>query len=221
MLFQRNPLAYAGEIEQPDANEIKATPSLFNSSLEDALMYGGDLTRAALGAMNLRGDKKHIIVDTKVHMLMPGMYPAIPGWHTDGAPRSVSKGPPDLYAQAEMDSPRFHLLVTGAGCLTDFLGETMSLDVPEEPTNELYKLLSDQMNGLLEDPVMAPRIRRLISCRVLEWDWWDLHTAIPAGKHEWRFLIRVTETDYRAPKTDLRDVLRSQQQVYVPESFGW
>lgn len=221
MLFQRNSLKYAGEIEQPSTEEIKATPSLFNASVEDALVYGGDLTRAALSAMDLRGDRKHIIVDTKVHMLMPGMYPAIPGWHTDGAPRGVSKGPPDLRAQEVMISPRFHLLVTGQGCLTDFLGETMGLIVPWEPTSELYKILSDQMNDLLKDPVAAPKVKRLKSCQVLEWDWWDLHTAIPAEKHEWRFLIRVTETDYRAPKTDLRDVLRSQQQVYVPESFGW
>lgn len=49
----------------------------------------------------------------------------------------------------------------------------------------------------------------------------DLHRAKAAQVREWRFLIRVTEGD-RPPKADLRDVLRTQQQAYVPsEAFGW
>src|SRR4051794_29927346 len=85
--FNRNPITEGGSIETPTTLEVKSTPTLWNASLDDAIKYGGDLTRAALGAMNLRGDKKHIIVDTKVHMLAPGQCPALPGWHTDGTPR--------------------------------------------------------------------------------------------------------------------------------------
>jgi hypothetical protein len=201
-------------IEQPSDDEIRKTPPLFNASLEDALLYGGDLTRAALSSMRIRGDKKYVIVDTKVHMLMPGMWPAIPGWHTDGVPRPDGK--PDIWAQEEMESPRFHLLVTGEGCLTDFCNEPLDLEVPAEPTSDLYADISKQMNEL------APSTWRIPSCRAVEWGWWDLHTAIRATKREWRFLIRVTETNYRPPKTDLRDVLRTQQQVYVESAeFGW
>ncbi|MEC2506153.1 hypothetical protein P9X25_18565, partial [Bacillus cereus] len=75
------------EIEQPSIDVLKNTPALWNASLDDALKYGGELTKAAIGAMNLRHDRKYIVVDTKVHMLMPGMCPAIPNWHSDGVPR--------------------------------------------------------------------------------------------------------------------------------------
>lgn len=86
--FNGKPINWgARAFSQPDDAEIRDTPSLFNASLEDALRYGGELTRAALSAMSIPGDRKHIIVDTKTHMLMPGMWPAIPGWHTDGVPR--------------------------------------------------------------------------------------------------------------------------------------
>jgi hypothetical protein len=182
--------------------------------LEDAVRYGGDLTHQALSTMKIRGDRKFIIVDTKVHMLMPGFMPAIPGWHTDGAPRSPNRGAPNLFEQEKIRSPRFHLFVTGDGCLTQFIKGPIELDVPEILTTELYALLTKQIGDRFER-ITIP------SCRTVEFDWWDLHTGVPATKHEWRFLMRVYESDLVAPLKDLRDVIRNQQQVYVPMEFGW
>jgi hypothetical protein len=125
-LFNRNPRLITGSIEQPTNLEIKNTFGLWNASLDDAMLYGGELTRQAIRAMKLRHDRKNIIVDTKVHMLIPGMSPAIPGWHTDGAPRDNLKNPggsgmPDTFAQEGDDHyNRYHILVTGTGCLTKF-----------------------------------------------------------------------------------------------------
>lgn len=228
MLFNRNPLIFGGEIEQPSDQEVKNTPGLWNCSLEDAVKYGGDLTRAALSAMNLLGDRAYTIVDTKIHMLMPGFCPAIPGWHTDGVPRGThfhpaGPMPPDMYAQELPDArpPRFHLLVTGHGCLTEFIKpRNIEVSIPPKPTTELYEHISRLINKRrpteTEDFVFqAP------SCKVVEFDWWDLHQGIVATKKEWRFLIRVCETDYQQPQRDLRDIMRTQQQVYIPSEFGW
>jgi hypothetical protein len=104
VLFNRTPLVQAGTIEQPTDNEIKNTFGLWNASLDDAVRYGGEITRQAIKAMNLRHDRKNIIVDTKIHMLMKGWSPSILGWHTDGAPRDNLKNPngsglPDIFAQ--------------------------------------------------------------------------------------------------------------------------
>lgn len=225
VLFNRNPIKEGKNIEQPSVSEIKNTPQLWNASLDDALKYGGDLTKAAIGAMNLRFDRKHIIVDTKIHMLMPGMYPAIPSWHTDGVPRGSkrrpdSKGAPDILAQEEMSPSRFHLLVTGDGCLTEFIRRPVSLHVPDEPSPVLYKMVNDQIEQLIETDEWTT-VSMIPSCTVWEWDWWTLHRGVKANHHEWRYLIRVTETDHMEPQTDLRQILRTQIQVYVPESFGW
>lgn len=269
--FNRTPLVHAGVIEQPPQELVKNTPSLWQADLDTAARYGGDLTRAALGAMRLRGDKKHIVVDTKVHMLMPGQCPAIPGWHTDGAPRAVKdrfmlaagsaepteveqwtgdysptgQGPPDLAIQERWDAgggaPRFHLLVTGEGCLTEFLTEEVLIDVPDEPSSDLYKAATRAVEAAHFD-VRLPRHQGLSeglwgpytrsygsvrefapSCTAVEWDWWNLHQGTIATKREWRYLIRVTESDHHEPlpASRLPEIIRTQQMVYTPAEFGW
>lgn len=223
VLFSRNPLVYGKSLLfTPSTLDIKSTPGLWTASVDDALRYGGDLTRAAISAINIRGDRKYVVVDVKVHMLMPGFAPAILGYHTDGVPRGPERNPaskhdPDILAQEDptLRSPRYHLLVTGTGCLTKFVQNPIELEVPDEPDPSLYKLITQQVRRINPHTVSIP------SCQVVEWDWWNIHTGVLAQKHEWRYLIRVTETDFIQPQSDLREILRTQQQVYVPAEFGW
>jgi hypothetical protein len=231
--FNRTPLVVAGGHlkYEPGDSDIKATPALFNADLETAARYGGDLTRDALSAMNLRGDRKYIVVDTKIHMLMPGFMPAIPGWHTDGVPRGpernpASKGAPDIAAQEQMEErkPLFHLMVAGGDCPTRFCIErALELDVPDTPDAALYAMVSEQMNALATGGLDGRELKTLeaVNGSVYEWDWWQLHTAIRAREFGWRFLIRVTESDWHIPQRDIASVIRTQQQVYVPDTFGW
>lgn len=219
VLFNRHPLVFGKTIEQPSIELIKNSLGLFNASVEDAARFGGDLTRAALSVMPVTNSRKYVVVDVKVHMLIPGFLPAIPGWHTDGVPRP-QRDKPDIRLQEGARPSIYHLLVTGSGCLTEFMRDPITLDVPDEPTPDLYKVIDQQVkarivSGERTDVVAAP------SCQVVSWDWWSLHQGVVATKHEWRYLIRVAETDTIHPLTDLRDVLKTQQQVYVPLSFGW
>ncbi len=215
VLFNRTPLAYGKSIDAPSKELVKNTLGLFRASVEDAIRFGGDLTRTALGAMPIQNSRRYVVVDVKVHMLMPGFLPAIPGWHSDGVPRPAGKDKPDLRLQEDARPTIYHLLVTGEGCLTQFLTAPIELEVPDEPSPDLYKLIDKQLGDNPPNLISAP------SCQALTWDWWTLHRGIQATKHEWRYLIRVAETDTLAPLTDLRDVLRTQQQVYVPLNFGW
>lgn len=221
-LFNRTPLVYGEKHEQPDDKIIKNTLGLFRASLEDAVKFGGDFTREVLSTVPLVGDRKNIIVDTKIHMLMPGMFPSIAEIHTDGVPRDESfrpsgKGKPNIWLQNQVEARkvRYHLLVTGNGCLTDFIPDPLELELPAEPTTDLYKIISS-------DPKVksAPRIK-VPSCQWVSWDWFSLHEAVAASVHEWRFLVRVCETDYQEPNKDLRDILRQTQNVYLPANFGW
>lgn len=225
VLFNRNPLVLAGKIEEPPVSEIKNTFALWNASYDDAVRYGGEITREALRAMNLRHDRKNIIVDTKIHMLIKGMCPAIPGWHTDGVPRNANKDPggadaPDTFAQeGDTRFNRYHLLVTGKGCLTHYINCPIQVPIPDKPSYDVYNILSKYISGVVkEDPTL---IMEAPSCQVVEFDWYDIHTGIIATKNEWRYLIRVCESDYYQPRKDLRDVIRIQTQVYAPTNFGW
>lgn len=224
MKFNRGEVQFGNKIEKPSQDDIKNTQGLWNASFDDAFRFGGDVTRAALQAMNIRGDKKHIVVDVKTHMLMPGMIPAIPGWHTDGVPRggkslSPASGAPHIHMQEGTESPRYHLLVVGGDCPTKFIA-SRNINLVTENLPNLYAGISSQVCEMDDksflDTYDAP------DGQVVEWDWWELHTAQQARAPGWRFLIRVTETDYLEPQKDLRLVLRNQQQVYLPtEKFGW
>lgn len=225
VLFNRNPLVYGSSMEQPQELELKNTFSLWNASYEDAIRYGGEITRSALSAIKLHGDRKNVIVDTKIHMLMAGFSPAILGWHQDGSPRDNLKNPqgsglPDVYAQeGDERFNRYHIIVTGTGCLTKFIKDPMYVNIPASPSYDTYKMMSSEVNEMYKkDPSIAVDIP---SCTAVEFDWWSIHTGVIATKKEWRFLIRVCESDYYEPQKDLRQVIRMQSQVYCPENFGW
>lgn len=225
MKFNRGEVKFGNTIEIPTQDDIKNTQGLWNASYDDAFRFGGDLTRAALQAIQLVGDRKHVVVDVKTHMLMPGMIPAIPGWHTDGVPRggsmSPAKGAPIIDMQEGSVSPRYHLLVVGGDCPTKFIkNRGFSFPVPTNGQGNLYQEMSTRVQKYVEAGYLE--VYDAPNGQVVIWDWWEIHTAQQARAPGWRYLIRVTETDYLAPEKDLRLVLRNQQQVYLPtEKFGW
>lgn len=223
--FNRTPPSIGRSIEDPSPDLIETALNLRQVSPEDAARYGGPITRAALGAMDLRGDRKHIIVDTKVPLLMPGWVPAIPGWHTDGVPRGPQmdpggKGAPNLRAQVDglVSAPRYHLLVTGTHCPTRFLAAPIDLDLDTDVGADLYREMTRQINAAVSD---GDQTLDSPPSTVVEWDWWNVHTAQQATARGWRYLIRVTETDHIEPRTDPADFIRTQNQVYAPMDFGW
>lgn len=230
-LFNQTSPVLGNSIEDPSQDAIEGSLNLRQVSLEDAMRYGGPITREALGVMNFVGDRKNIIVDTKVHFLMPGMIPAIPGWHTDGVPRGTELDPagagkPSITAQIEADergitAPRYHLLVTGTHCPTRFMENPFRVKVVDGP--DLYKKLSMEVNtaiaqaGKHHKPVMVDTP----ASTVVTWDWWNIHQAQESMGRGWRYLIRVAETDYIEPRTNPADFIRTQNQVYLSTEFGW
>lgn len=228
-MFNRNEVRVGKSIDDPSQDAIENSLNLRQVSLEDAMRYGGSITRAAIGAMEFVGDRKNIIVDTKVHFLMPGMIPAIPGWHTDGVPRGTELDPagagkPSITAQIEAEqrgitAPRYHLLVTGTHCPTRFLAEPWFMDVVDGP--DLYKKMSQDVNGHIDKTDEPIKFFDTPASTVVTWDWWNIHQAQEAMGRGWRYLIRVAETDYIEPRTNPADFIRTQNQVYLPTEFGW
>ncbi len=203
-------------------DEIRSTPGLLNASLKDAVMYGGRAVQAALSSAPLLYARDNVIVDVKVHMLMPGMVPAIPGWHTDGVPRCESGSPsgplaPDLRRQEGVLSPIYHLFYAGCDAPTVFLNERdVELDVPADPSADLYSRITKEVTA--RDTLERVELPDL---SWWTWDWWELHSAQPSRDRGWRMLIRITESDFIEASSDLRDVIRMQQQAYVQDAFGW
>jgi len=89
-------------IKKLDCGLIKATPL-------DVLRWNKDVGKFVMDFISTL-PKKHWTVDIKVHMLMPGQYPCIPGWHVDLVPRSAD-GKQDFYRVDT--SQKMYLLVSG------------------------------------------------------------------------------------------------------------
>lgn len=200
---------------------IEATPNLSRASLEDAITFGGPLLRSVLEQCPLACDRPHTIVDTKVTILLPGFIPAIPGWHTDGVPRGRYKDPydsgvPSMQAQEarskQGEFPRFHTLIVGNPCLTEFVDVPVTLDLRHSEDPDLYKEVSGLINGGNYPTKFHPHNRWI------SWSWWNLHRAVPAIERGWRLQIRVAEMYHPPLKTGF---IRAQNQVYVAPEFGW
>lgn len=224
--FDNPPVELGGRVGPLDERDtlqkiIEATPNLSRASLQNAVLFGGPLVRAMLESCPLVGDRLHTIVDTKVTLLLPGFIPAIPGWHTDGVPRGGWKDPydsgnPSMAAQMEAQDrgefPRFHTLIVGTPCLTEFVDMPVTLDLRHAEDPSLYKEVSQQINERIP-PTYDHPLGRWIS-----WSWWNIHRAVPATVRGWRLQMRVAEM-YHPPLAS--GFIRAQSQVYVPEEFGW
>ena len=220
---QKRPVVSATVVGEPaTAEAIEATPVLRRPSLETAVQFGGPVVRRLLEQVPLRGDRSYVTVDTKVTLLMPGWYPAIPGWHTDGVPRGTDlspdgKGAPRLDEQVDMgEGPRYHVISVGLDSPTEFIDQTFDLEMEHYDSTQLYAELTRKVETLVQNGDLSTVA---VSDRWVSWDWWNVHRAIPATATGWRLLIRVTESDQLKPRT--ADFIRAQSQVYVPVEFGW
>lgn len=209
---------------------LPATPNLERASLQNAVLFGGPAVRRCLEQAPIVGDHKHVFVDTKVALLLPGFIPAIPGWHTDGVPRlhatteqvgsPFNAGPPSMDAQCAQEvqgyRPRFHTIHVGNHCPTRFMRKSWAVDLEHGEDSGLYRELSQKVESA-PYPERGAYLDSPLE-QWLSWNWWNLHTATPADWRGWRLLIRVTESD-QAPLDS--GFIRSQTQVYVPTEFGW
>ncbi len=199
-------------------NDIKNEPMLFNCSLASAEWLGGPITGYALSKLPKTwiGNRSECVVDTRVHMLMPGWYPCIPGWHTDDVPRKGKYNQPD-YVTPEYKAEHVMMIVGGAatGCKTEFACGDLSL--PNRKTR-LYAKWNDLINQKLEAGQLD--IRTAEDYLWCWFDWQTLHRGVPATKAGWRYFIRVSKRTDRC-RTVTNEV-RKQVQVYLPiPEEGW
>lgn len=196
--------------------EIAAEPKLNSLLWEDAKAQAGPLASMCFELIDElclvvpRG--MHPVVDTRVHRLMPRMYPAIPGWHCDDVPRSPHTGQPDYSLH---NSEAYHLAVfidnaSEVSC-TEFLEYGEGFDFIEPGTHVWRTMHSD--------------IEKLELCTiqpspgaVVRFNGYTPHRATPAIGRGWRFWLRLSMMH----KPALRAPVEGPEQAYViSEENGW
>lgn len=190
-----------GEFSQ---DEVKNEPMLFNCDMETAERLGGPITRDFVSHLDPEF-RKHGVIDTRVHMLMPGWFPCIPGWHHDDVPRSTQDGQPN-YTDPEYRSRHCLALVNGAICPTELL--VGHIEVPDPvPGRVIYK----DWDNYLEGPGRGQGERVSAPDR-------SFHRGTQAIRSGWRWFGRVSIDTDRKPSNEIR----KQVQVYLGVvNSGW
>lgn len=203
--------------------QVKDEPMFFNASFDFAMSNGGPITKSFLSA--LPHDFRHeVVFDSRVHMLMPGWYPAIPGWHHDDVPRpKIPTGQHFITAgQPDYDNPRYksaHILglVNGDICPTQFIiGEC---PMPSVPDGELiYRTWHLECEKLIREGRV--KVVEAPSNQLVYFDWQCFHTGVRAIKNGWRWFGRISKNTDRVH--EITNEIRKQVQVYLEFPMeGW
>lgn len=197
--------------------EIKNEPMLFSADFGFAADHAGPITRPFLNFLITTGEPLTAwIIDSRVHMLMAGWFPAIPGFHHDDIPRTR---PGDN--QPDYDNPAYKayhvmgMVDDGTGSHTEYL--TSPITVSKIPIGKtIYEAWDREVTAqLVAGKVQSARIS---SGSVLKFGPEDFHRAIAATGTGWRYFIRATRGSGRKPSNELRQ----QTQVYMScLTAGW
>lgn len=205
-----------GEI--PSETEIKNEPMLYSASLEFAMKNGGNITKHMLMCWDLWISLSRIeipkgvwVIDSRVHMLMPGMYPAIPGWHLDACPRIGNN--PD-FSKASDNADHFVCTVGTSDSRTEYLLDDIAIEYPtEEELKEMpvYGWANRHINSKKRES-WKPENGAITGFSGRTW-----HRATQSTNRGWRWFIRVSR--YPVGYKPMNEI-RNQVQVYTTER-GW
>lgn len=193
---------------------VKNEPMLFSCDIATARRKGGPITKSFLHALSQTpwGRDKGVVVDSRVHMLMPGWWPCIPGWHHDDVPRSRADGQPN-YDTPEYKAEHVMAIVGDAECRTEFAVGTA--DLPDVPHGKvIYGEWHPYVDALVDAGMLhawKPPKNRLVF-----FDWLSLHQGTQALTGGWRWFIRASRNTARKPTNELR----RQVQVYLARPMG-
>lgn len=215
-----------------DEKCVKDEPMFWSCTPSFAWKNGGPITRAFLAAafnITLADEALWVLRDSKVgnynfdsrvHMLMPGWFPAIPGWHHDDVPRSRSDGQPN-YDTPEFRSQHIMALVNGDICPTEFaVGTAIMPEVELFAKHPIYRYWNDQVEYDIKDNCLS-RVE-VPTNRLIRFDWQAFHQARRAKNKGWRWFGRLSwDAGYEQGRPHHNEV-RRQVQVYLEHPMeGW
>lgn len=205
-------ISVGAPLERVDQITVKQEPMLHRASRGFSIRHGGPLTRQFIEALDVTWHDE-ILIDSRVHMLMPGMWPCIPGWHHDDVPRTREDGQPNYLTP---DYRSQHCMALFGDCsLTEFAIGEAAFEIP--PVGQkIYKALDPQVERLCAAGALERR--RVPEATLVFFDWLSWHRGMPTTHHGFRFFIRAT----RASRLPPRNEIRYNANVYMPVmEEGW
>lgn len=214
-----------GNFAEDIPNElIKKEPMFFNSSLDYAYINGGKITKSFIDELPKEWQLSNVVFDSRVHMLMPGWYPSIPGWHHDDVPRpEIPVGQHFLTAgQPDYENPRYHSehilgLVNADICPTHFATGFCTMPTVEDGET-IYKKWHDEVEKQIKEGKLELEVANDRTLYYFNWE--TFHTGTKAVGNGWRWFGRVSRNTDRIHK--ISNEIRVNAQVYLEfPTEGW
>lgn len=210
-------------VPQYDDELIKNEPMLFNNDIDGAFRNGGPITKDFLQVLPIEWKGVPLVIDSRVHMLMPGWYPCIPGWHHDDVPRTRGDGQPN-YGEGQCRSQHVIALINGDICPTVFASGSELFTEPAFDRT-IYSDWHHDVESKLARGDLG--LETAPSNRLVFFDDRSWHRCQPANRTGWRFFIRASR--YYSPEgkpiprgNPRTNEVRRQVQVYMDDpNLGW
>lgn len=198
--------------DQPGQNDIRGMPQFLRADLEMVRREGGSFLRNLLDRLPLTHAYRYVSIDSRTHMLMPRMYPCIPGWHCDDFFRGDREQPDLEHILADAPSVH-HSVVFGNTSFTEYVAEPLELPGPDALDNPEGRPIYGIYHRLIE--ARRPAVRTLRAGEVVTFGPLVFHRGTPADRRGWRHFLRVTESSHWQPVNERR----VQTQVYLTDAF--
>lgn len=207
-------LRQLGHMKDRTVEEIKNERMLWSADADFAFENGGPITEEFVKRLD---HSKDWVIDTRAHMLMPGWFPCIGGWHLDDLPRDTADGQPN-YKNPSYISEHVLAIIDAVdeptGSLTEFLITEIKLPEPD-PGEVVYGRWS---------PIITEQVRAgLASSKFVEsnaimtFDNMTFHRGQKAKTKGWRFFLRASTNTSRKAQNEFRN----QVNVYIEAEAGW
>lgn len=173
------PSAVSEPIELPDIGELLMYPAFSGISGEDFLKHATEFQRYLFNRIPLKNDRKNVLVRSGVWLLKPGTRSHVGNtgdWHFDS-------------------DPRVFILSSPCSALTEFNLKPL---VIESSADETRVALSNRIS--LSPETFGVVGCKIDPCRIYTFDD-HLHRAVDPKRIEFRFFLRVKETDEPARTT--------------------
>ena len=203
-------------IDLPDIGELILYPSFFDIRIEDAYKYGTEFQKYLFDKVPLRHDKKHISVLWQVRLLTPRTRSCtgVPKngdssreWHID-----CEEEKEHIYAR---ETDRVHLLTNKVTSPTEFLEEEVVVDKsPSTPYAEFIEYFHNNIHKFNVKP-KAMEHNRIVTFTN------HMHRATASKRPEFKFMMRLVETDREREPAEYHPKLHNQVDVFDADREGY
>lgn len=187
-------------IELPDMAELLCQPVFFDIPLEEAYKYATPLQKKIFDSAPLRGDRKYTTVLSEVKMLSPELrcctgfsktYQHDPHaeWHIDSIEVGFGGDMKDQFVETDI----VHLFSSQVSGMTEFLKQP--IEIEELNTDSRYEELHPLLLGKYRDEIIPEKMPANQMVTFTN----HLHRATPQTGVEFRYMVRIVETDRERP----------------------